>query len=70
MSTKKTARARRDEREKERQGRRRRGRLTLAVFIVGVLLVVLATALIFGTGGRDADDSRVWSAAHGHWHRR
>ena len=70
MSTKKTARARRDEREKERQGRRRRGRLTLAVFIVGALLVVLATALIFGTGASDPDDNLVWSAAHGHWHRR
>ncbi len=62
MSTKKVARVRRDKREKERQDRRRRGSLTLALF------VVLATALIFG--GRDADDSLVWSAAHGHWHRR
>ncbi len=70
MSTKKTARARRDKREKERQGRRRRAQLTLAVFIVGALLVVLATALIFGTGGSDPDDSLVWSAAHGPWHRR
>ncbi len=70
MSTKKVARAQRNKREKERQDHRRRGSLTLAVFIVGALLVVLATALIFGTGGRDADDSLVWSAAHGHWHRR
>ncbi len=70
MSTKKTARARQSERNKERQGRGRRGPLTLAVLIVGALLLVLATALIFGTGGRDPDDSLVWSAAHGHWHRR
>ena len=70
MSTKKVARAQRNKREKERQDHRRRGSLTLAVFIVGALLVVLATALIFGTGGRDSDDSRVWSAAHGHWHSR
>ena len=70
MSTKKVARVRRDKREKESQDRRRRGSLTLALFVVLALLVVLATALIFGTGGSDADDSLVWSAAHGHWHRR
>ncbi len=51
MSTKKVARAQRDKREKERQDQRRRGSLTLAVFVVGALLVVLATALIFGTRG-------------------
>ena len=69
MSTKKVARTRRAEREKERRDRRRRGLLTLVVLVVGAL-VVLATALIFGTGGRDPDESRVWSAAHGHWHNR
>ncbi len=69
MSTKKAARTGRAEREKERQHRRRQGPLILAVVVLGVLLV-LATALIFGTGGRDSDDSLVWSAAHGHWHRR
>ena len=69
MSTKKVTRTRRAERKKESQERRRQGPLILAVVVLGVLLV-LATALIFGTGGRDSDDSRVWSAAHGHWHRR
>ena len=69
MSTKKTARTRRAEREKERQARRRQGPLILAMLVLGALLV-LAIALIFGTGGRDSDDSRVWSAAHGHWHGR
>ncbi len=69
MSTKKAARTRRAEREKERRDRRRRGLLTLAVLVAGAL-VVLATALIFGTGGRDPDEGRVWSAAHGHWHSR
>ena len=69
MSTKKAARTLRADREKESQERRRQGPLILAVVVLGVLLV-LATALIFGTGGRDSDDSRVWSAAHGHWHRR
>ncbi len=69
MSTKKAARTRRAEREKESQNRRRQGPLILAMLVLGVL-VVLATVLIFGTGGRDPDDSRVWSAAHGHWHRR
>ena len=70
MSTKKAARTQRAEREKARQDRRRRDMLTIAVLVVGGLLIVLATALIFGTGGRDPDDSRVWSAAHGHWHSR
>ena len=70
MSTKRAARTRQAEREKERQGRGRRGALTLAVLVVGALLLVLATTLIFGTGGRDPDDGRVWSAAHGHWHGR
>ena len=69
MSTKKAARTRRAEREKERQDRRRQGPLILAMLVLGALLV-LATALIFGTEGRDSDDSLVWSAAHGHWHRR
>ena len=69
MSTKKVTRTRRAERKKESHERRRQGPLILAVVVLGVLLV-LATALIFGTGGRDSDDSRVWSAAHGHWHRR
>ncbi len=69
MSTKKAARTRRVERKKESHERRRQGPLILAVVVLGVLLV-LATALIFGTGGRDSDDSRVWSAAHGHWHSR
>ena len=69
MSTKKTARTRRAEREKERQDRRRQGPLIFAMLVLGAL-VVLATALILGTGGRDSDDSRVWSAAHGHWHGR
>ncbi len=69
MSTKKAARTRRAEREKERQDRRRQGPLILAMLVLGAL-VVLATALIFGTGGRDSDDSLVWSAAHGHWHGR
>ncbi len=69
MSTKKAARTRRAEREKERQDRRRQLPLILAMIVLGVLLV-LATGLIFGTGGRDSDDSRVWSAAHGHWHSR
>ena len=69
MSTKKAARTRRAEREKESQDRRRQGPLILAMIVLGVLLV-LATALIFRTGDRDSDDSRVWSAAHGHWHRR
>ncbi len=70
MSTKKAARTRQAEREKERRGRGRRGSLTLALLVVGALLLVLATVLIFGTGGRDADDGRVWSEAHGHWHSR
>ena len=69
MSTKKVARTRRAERKKESHERRRQGPLILAVVVLGVLLV-LATALIFGTGSRDSDDSRVWSAAHGHWHSR
>jgi len=69
MSTKKAARTRRAERDKESQARRRQGPLILAMLVLGVL-VVLATVLIFGTEGRDSDDSRVWSAAHGHWHRR
>ncbi len=69
MSTKKVARTQRAERKKESQHRRRQGPLILAMIVLGVL-VVLATALIFGTGGRDSDDSRVWSADHGHWHRR
>ncbi|MCH8144423.1 MAG: hypothetical protein IIA55_06870 [Gemmatimonadetes bacterium] len=69
MSTKKAARTRRAEHEKEKQHRRRQGPLILAMVVLGVL-VVLATVLIFGTGGRDSDDSRVWSAAHGHWHGR
>lgn len=67
MSTKKAARTRRAEREKEKQHRWRQGPLILAIIVLGVL-VVLATALIFGTGRRNSDDSRVWSAAHGHWH--
>ncbi len=70
MSTKKAARTRRAEREKERQDRGRRSWLTLAVLVVGALLLVLATVLIFGTGGRDPGDGRVWSADHGHWHGR
>lgn len=69
MSTKKAARTRRAEREQEKQHRRRQGPLILAMVVLGVL-VVLATVLIFGTDGRDSDDSRVWSAAHGHWHGR
>ena len=69
MSTKKATRTRRAEREKEKQHRRRQGPLILAIIVLGVL-VVLATALIFGTGRRNSDDSRVWSAAHGHWHSR
>ena len=69
MSTKKAARTRRAERENERQDRRRQGPLILAMLVLGAL-IVLATALIFGTRDRDPDDSRVWSAAHGHWHRR
>ncbi len=69
MSTKKAARTRRAEREKESQARRRQGPLILAMLVLGVLLV-LGTALILGTGDRDLDDGRVWSAAHGHWHRR
>jgi len=69
MSTKKAARTRRAEREKEKQDRRRQGPLILAMLVLGALLV-LATVLIFGTGDRDPDNSRVWSAAHGHWHRR
>ncbi len=69
MSTKKAARTLRAEHEKEKQHRRRQGPLILAMIVLGVL-VVLATALIVGTSGRDSDDSRVWSAAHGHWHGR
>ena len=69
MSTKKAARTLRAEHEKEKQHRRRQGPLILAIIVLGVL-VVLATALIFGTGRRNSDDSRVWSAAHGHWHSR
>ncbi len=69
MSTKKVARTRRAERKQESQERRRQGPLILAVVVLGVLLV-LATALIFGTGSRDSNDSRVWSATHGHWHSR
>ena len=49
MSTKKVTRTRRAERKKESQERRRQGTLILAVVVLGVLLV-LATALIFGTG--------------------
>lgn len=69
MSTKKAARAQRAEREKEELHRRRQGPLILAMVVLGVL-VVLATVLILGTDGRDSDVSRVWSAAHGHWHSR
>ena len=69
MSTKKMARTRRAERKKERQDNRRQGKLTVAVLVLGVLLVI-ATALIFRSGSRDRDDGRVWSAAHGHWHDR
>ena len=69
MSTKRMARTRRAERKKERQDNRRRGKLAVAVLVLGALLVI-AIALIFRTGSRDRDDGRVWSAAHGHWHSR
>lgn len=69
MSTKKMARTRQAERKKERQDSRRRGKLAVAVLVLGALLVI-ATALIFRAGNRDRDDGRVWSAAHGHWHDR
>ncbi len=69
MASKKTIRKqKRDRQLRNRRSQRRSRRTLLALVLVGALIVI-ASALIFGTGG-DRNGDLVWSPAHGHWHRR
>lgn len=70
MSTKKAVRKQRAEGEQERRASRHRDARTLVVLVLVAVFIVLATALIFGPGNADRNAGQVWSAEHGHWHRR
>lgn len=70
MSSKKAVRKHRAEREQERRASRSRGTRILVVLTLGAALIILAGALLFGPGSAARNAGQVWSAEHGHWHRR
>lgn len=70
MSSKKAVRKQKEEREQKRRASRYRDARTLVVLLLVAVFIVFATALIFGPGNADRNAGQVWSAAHGHWHRR